>query len=138
MLFHAKIISKEKALNLQNMKSIFVTVWVIHRVCSKIAMATNNNWSVSSDRLISSHLSLTSELDTEIYTGIILRRSEDVFYFSWISDISKILTKHLRKKNEYSQTVLANCLHCVRVRGCSWIKSYLPQGGGLHREKFLF
>ena len=69
------------------MKSILVTVWVIQRVCSKIAMATNNIWSVSSDRLISS-LRLISNLDTEIallfYTD---QRTFSIFLGSQISVI---------------------------------------------------
>ena len=70
------------------MKSILVTVWVIQRVCSKIAMATNNIWSVSSDRLIWSLLRLISNLDTEIallfYTD---QRTFSIFLGSQISVI---------------------------------------------------
>ena len=69
------------------MKSVLVTVWVIRRVGSKIAMAANNNWSVSSDRLIWS-LRLISNLDTEIallfYTD---QRTFSIFLGSQISVI---------------------------------------------------
>ena len=86
------------------MKSILVTVWVIQRVCSKIAMATNNIWSVSSDRLIWSLLRLISNLDTEIallfYTD---QRTFSIFLGSQISVILANKTFLRREREEYAE-----------------------------------
>ena len=84
------------------MKSILVTVWVIQRVCSKIAMATNNIWSVSSDRLIWSLLRLISNLDTEI--ALLFYTDQRTFSIFLGSQISVILANKtfLRRGEEYA------------------------------------
>ena len=71
------------------MKIILVTVWVILRVCSKIAMATNNNWSVSSDRLIWSRLisNKTKYLKLWQHDGECPTLFEDWVMMEWQSSI---------------------------------------------------
>lgn len=75
-----------------------MTVWVIQRVCFKIAMAANNIWSVSSDRLIWSRL--ISNLDTEIALLFYSERAFFIFPGSQIYPWS-LLTKQ-GGEEEYS------------------------------------
>lgn len=93
------------------MKSILVTVWVIQRVCSKIAMATNNIWSVSSDRLIWSRLRLISNLDTEI--ALLFYTDQRTFSIFLGSQISVILANKTFLRRERGISMLCEALSSV-------------------------